>query len=62
MQSTTEDKLLTVPEVAERLGIQRERAYEMVKSGDIPSMRLSPRRIRVSEWALLEWLRSKESS
>ncbi|HZB84734.1 MAG TPA: helix-turn-helix domain-containing protein [Rubrobacteraceae bacterium] len=45
MKSTKE--LLTVPEVAEYLSIGRSRAYEMVKAGEIPSLKLSPRRTQV---------------
>lgn len=39
---------LTVPEAAERIGIGRVRAYELVRGGDIPSYKLSPRRTRVN--------------
>lgn len=38
---------LTVPEMAERLGIGRVRAYEILKEGEIPTFKLSPRRTRV---------------
>lgn len=56
------DKLLTVPQVAERLGIHRIEAYELVKTGEIPAKRLSPRRIRISESALQQWIDSKEDA
>lgn len=48
--------LLTIPEVARLLGISRVRCYEMAASGEIPSMRLSARRIRVPQAALDAWL------
>jgi excisionase family DNA binding protein len=50
---------LTVPEVARALSIGRERAYELVGT-EIPAMRFGPRRIRVSEAALAEWMDSQE--
>lgn len=48
---------LTVPEVAHRLRIGRERAYQLVGT-EIPAKRFGPRRIRVSEAALAEWMDS----
>lgn len=54
------DQLLTVPQAAERLGISRIEAYQLVKAGEIPAKRLSPRRIRISELALQQWIDSKE--
>lgn len=56
------DKLLTVPQVAERLGIARVQAYELVSAGEIPAKRLSPRRIRISESDLQQWIDSKEDA
>jgi excisionase family DNA binding protein len=52
----TTPQLLTIPEVAELLGISRVRCYEMAASGEIPSIRLSARRIRVQPAALDAWL------
>lgn len=34
---------LTVPEAAERLGISRNFAYELVKRGELPSIRFGKR-------------------
>lgn len=42
-----EKKWITVPEAAERIGIGRVRAYELIREGSIPSYKLSPRRTRV---------------
>jgi excisionase family DNA binding protein len=56
---TTPPRWLTVPEVAERLRIGRERAYQLV-GREIPAKRFGPRRIRVSEEALREWMDSQE--
>ncbi|HZB84148.1 MAG TPA: helix-turn-helix domain-containing protein [Rubrobacteraceae bacterium] len=46
-------------EVAEYLSIGRSRAYEMAKSGEIPSFKLSPRRTRVRIEDLRQWVISK---
>jgi excisionase family DNA binding protein len=55
------DNWLTVPQVAEKLQIGRERAYQLVKEGEIPAKKVGePRRIRVSERLLHEWVDSHE--
>ena len=46
---------LKVPEVAEMLQIARSRAYELVGSGEIPSVRIG-RSVRVSRKELDRWL------
>ena len=46
---------LSVPEVAQVLGVGRNAAYEAARSGQIPTRRLG-RRIVVPVPALLEWL------
>ena len=46
---------LKVPEVAEMLQIARSRAYELVGSGEIPSVRIG-RSLRVSRKELERWL------
>ena len=48
-------KYLKVPEVAEVLRIARIRAYELVGSGEIPSIRIG-RSVRVSRKELERWL------
>lgn len=53
------EKLLTVPQVAKILGIHLMRAYEEVRSGNIPSIRLSPNRIRVKKSELEAWIEEK---
>ncbi len=49
---------LKVPEVAEVLRIARSRAYELVGSGEIPSIRIG-RSVRVSRRELDRWLESR---
>ena len=49
---------LKVPEVAEMLQIARSRAYELVGSGEIPSVRIG-RSLRVSRRELERWLEGR---
>jgi excisionase family DNA binding protein len=49
---------LKVPEVAEVLRIARSRAYELVDSGEIPSIRIG-RSVRVSRRELDRWLKEQ---
>ncbi len=46
---------LKVPEVAEVLRIARSRAYELVGSGEIPSIRIG-RSVRVNRRELDRWI------
>jgi len=64
VQSTIKkpQKLLTVPEVAERLRLSVWTIYRKVESGEIPAIRLGETKrspIRVDERELGEWLRSE---
>jgi len=47
---------LTVAEVAQRIGVSRERAYQLIDNGTIPNIRLSERRIRIPVAAFEQWL------
>ena len=40
---TTSRKTLTVSETAKRLGVSRNSAYEAVRTGEIPSIRIGSR-------------------
>lgn len=53
--TTGERLLLTVEEAARRLGIGRSLAWRLVRSGELPSVRLG-RLVRVPQRALLTWL------
>jgi excisionase family DNA binding protein len=56
MAATTTDRLLlTVEEAALRLGIGRSLAWRLVRSGELPSVRLG-RLVRIPERALEEWI------
>lgn len=47
---TLHDRLLRIAEVAARINISRSLAYRLVKSGDIPSVRIgSSVRVRVGD-------------
>ena len=52
---------LKVPEVAEVLRIARSRAYELVGSGEIPSIRIG-RSVRVSRKELERWLEEQRQT
>ena len=43
---------LTVPEVAKKLGLSRNFTYELVKRGELPSIRLGEKRILIPKIAL----------
>jgi excisionase family DNA binding protein len=49
-------KLHTIPEAAEILRIAPERLYEIAARGDIPVVRLSERRLRITDEALDDWI------
>ena len=53
--TTGERLLLTVEEEARRLGIGRSLAWRLVRSGELPSVRLG-RLVRVPERNLQGWL------
>lgn len=54
-EATNERLLLTVEEAAHRLGIGRSLAWRLVRSGELPSVRLG-RLVRVPERTLQVWL------
>ena len=56
MATTTDRLLLTVEEAAQRLGIGRSLAWRMVRSGELPSVRLG-RLVRIPEQSLVDWLK-----
>lgn len=54
------DHLLTMPAVAENLGITEYNAREMGRRGELPTVRVGKRRVRVRASALAEWVRHRE--
>ncbi len=53
------DRLLWAAEVAEVLGVSRNRAYLLMASGELPSLRIG-RSVRVRKDALNKWLEDQE--
>lgn len=51
-----ETKTYTVNQVAKVLGIGRSAAYEAVRTGALPSIRVSPRRIVIPRTAIAKLL------
>ena len=49
------ETLLTIEEVAKILAVRVPRAYELVRTGIIPSVKLG-RQLRVSPTALQDWI------
>jgi excisionase family DNA binding protein len=50
-------QMLTMHEVADRLGVSLQRAYEMGRAGLLPIVRMG-RQIRVEETRLMSWIES----
>jgi len=56
------DKLLLKPmEAAEAIGVGRSRIYEMLTTGEMPSVRIG-RSIRVPVRALNQWVEDRQSN
>ena len=51
--------LLRIPEVAETLGIGRTKIYEMVATGELPTIRVG-RAVRISVSTLQKWVEERE--
>jgi excisionase family DNA binding protein len=54
------DEMLTMPVVAERLGITEHQAREMGRRGDLPTVHMGERHVRVRASALAEWIEQRE--
>ena len=57
----TDDRLLTMPEVARRLGINESQAREMGRRHELPTIIVGERHVRVRASALEEWIRRREN-
>ena len=51
--------LLRIPEVAETLGIGRTKIYEMIATGELPTVRFG-RAVRISVTTLQKWVEERE--
>ena len=54
--------LLRCSEAAERLGLGRAKVYLMAASGELPSVRIGNRAVRIPAQALEDWVREQVSS
>ena len=52
----TEDRLMRIPEVAERLSVSVARAYELAASGELPGVVRIGRSVRIRRDRLDAWL------
>jgi excisionase family DNA binding protein len=59
MSEQTVQEWLTLRQVQEILGIGSTKAYSLVATGEIPSVRIGNRAIRVSRQELERWLESQ---
>lgn len=53
-------QLYTVPEVAKALRVKKSFVYELIYTGQLNAMRLSERRIRISDGSLQTFLRENQ--
>ncbi len=56
-----EDRLLTIPQTAARLNIPAAYAYELARRGEIPTVRVGKKYVRVPLAALEKWLAEKRA-
>lgn len=56
-----EDRLLTMPQVAERLAVTEHQAREMGRRGELPVITVGNRFVRVRTKALDDWIRRQET-
>lgn len=62
MSGKAERLTLTVPELAEALGINRVRAYELTRIAGFPAIRISNKRIIIPRAALSRWLEEQTAT
>jgi excisionase family DNA binding protein len=58
-EGTPQRLLLRIPEVAETLGIGRTKIYELIASGELPTIRVG-RAVRISVNTLQKWVEERE--
>lgn len=57
--SLGEGPFLTLPEVAKVLRVSRAKAYQMAQTGELPSVKIGTRVVRVRRDALAAWIDSQ---
>ena len=58
---TQQPLLLRIPEVCSRLGLGRSTVYELIRRGDLPTIRIG-RAVRVPTAGLETWIAERRSS
>ncbi len=58
MDARRESRCLSIREVAAELGISRTTAWELVKEGQLPAVRITPRCLRVAREDLERFIQS----
>jgi len=58
-EGTPQRLLLRIPEVAETLGMGRTKIYEMIATGELPTIRIG-RAVRISVTTLQKWVEERE--
>ena len=58
-EGTPQRLLLRIPEVAETLGIGRTKIYELIATGELPTIRIG-RAVRISVTTLQKWVEERE--
>ena len=53
--------LLTIPQAATLLNVGRSTVYELIAKGELPSVSVSKRSLRVRKAALEAWIASRET-
>lgn len=59
LPTTATERTLTAPEMARVLRLPLSSVYELARTGTIPCMRISPRRIRFDRHQVLDALRER---
>lgn len=62
LAAPVKEQLLTMPEVAARLGITEHQTREMGRRGDLPVVAVGDRFVRVRSGALDDWIRRREGA
>jgi excisionase family DNA binding protein len=60
-ESTLQPLLLTIPQVAKKLGLSRAMVYVLINKEGLPVVRLG-RAVRVSATSLEKWVQEREQS
>ncbi len=58
-EGTPQRLLLRIPEAAETLGIGRTKIYELIATGELPTIRVG-RAVRISVSTLQKWVETRE--